>query len=85
MRPFSVVKNEWEMTFGILDADNQERRKNMSGEELYEKLHYKGMQKAIRKLALEEKMATAEKLALMSTEEVCHLVAKDYHIVYVGI
>lgn len=29
------------MTFGILDTDNQERRKNMTGEELYEKLHYK--------------------------------------------
>lgn len=82
MRPFSVVKNEWEMTFGILDVDNQERRENMTGRELCDKLHYIGMERAVRKLALEQKMDTTENIALMSIDEVCNLVAKDYELVY---
>lgn len=42
----------------------------MTGRELSEKLNYLGMERKIRKLALEEKMETAEKIAVMSTMEV---------------
>ena len=54
----------------------------MTGRELSEKLNYLGMERKIRKLALEEKMETAEKIAVMSTMEVCKLVSNEYEIVY---
>lgn len=54
----------------------------MTGRELSEKLNYLGMERGIRKLALEEKMETAEKIAVMSEVEVCDLVSKEYEIVY---
>lgn len=54
----------------------------MTGGELSEKLNYLGMKRKIRKLALEEKMETAEKIAVMSTIEVCNLVSNEYEIVY---
>ncbi len=54
----------------------------MTGRELNDKLNYLGMERKIRKLALEEKMETAEKIAVMSTMEVCNLVSNEYEIVY---
>lgn len=54
----------------------------MTGRELSEKLNYLGMERGIRKLALEEKMETAEKIAVMSEVEVCDLVSNKYEIVY---
>ncbi len=54
----------------------------MTGRELSDKLNYLGMERGIRKLALEEKMETAEKIAVMSEVEVCDLVSKEYEIVY---
>lgn len=54
----------------------------MTGRELSEKLNYLGMERKIRKLALEEKMETAEKIAVMSTMEVCNLVSNEYEIVH---
>ncbi len=54
----------------------------MTGRELSDKLNYLGMERGIRKLALEEKMETAEKIAVMSEVEVCGLVSKEYEIVY---
>lgn len=54
----------------------------MTGRELSEKLNYLGMERGIRKLALEEKMETAEKIAVMSEVEVCDLVSEEYEIVY---
>lgn len=54
----------------------------MTGRELSEKLNYLGMVRRIRKLALEEKMETAEKIAVMTEVEVCDLVSKEYEIVY---
>lgn len=54
----------------------------MTGRELSEKLNYLGMERGIRKLALEEKMETAEKIAVMSEVEVCDLVSNEYEIVY---
>ena len=49
----------------------------MTGRELSEKLNYLGMERKIRKLALEEKMETAEKIAVMSEVEEIGLVRKD--------
>lgn len=54
----------------------------MTGRELNDKLNYLGMEIKIRKLALEEKTETAEKIAVMSTMEVCNLVSNEYEIVY---
>ena len=54
----------------------------MTGRELSEKLNYLGMERGIRKLALEDNMATAEELAVMSEVEVCELISKEYELVY---
>ena len=54
----------------------------MTGRELSEKLNYLGMERGIRKLALEDKMATAEEIAVMSEIEVCELISKEYELVY---
>lgn len=54
----------------------------MTGRELSENLNYLGMRSGIRKLALKEKLATAEKLAVMNEVEVCDLVANEYELVY---
>ena len=54
----------------------------MTGRELSEKLNYIGMEREIRKLALEDKMATAEEIAVMSEIEVCELISKEYELVY---
>lgn len=54
----------------------------MNGRELSEKLNYIGMERRIRKLALEEKLETAEKIAVMTQEEVCELISKKYEVVY---
>lgn len=54
----------------------------MTGRELSDKLNYLRMERGIRKLALEEKMETAEKIAVMSEVEVCDLVSNEYEVVY---
>lgn len=54
----------------------------MTGRELKEKLNYIGMERRIRKLALDEEMETAENIALMTSYEVCNLIAKKYEVVY---
>lgn len=54
----------------------------MTGRELSEKLNYIGMERAIRKLALDDKLATAEEIAIMSEIEVCELISKEYKVVY---
>lgn len=54
----------------------------MTGRELSEKLNYLGMERGIRKLALEDKMATAEEIAVMSEIDVCELISKEYELVY---
>lgn len=40
------------------------------------------MERAIRKLALDDKLATAEEIAIMSEIEVCELISKEYKVVY---
>lgn len=53
-----------------------------TGRDLMEKLTYNGMSRAIRRLALKDKLADAEDLAVMAEADVCALVAKEYEIVY---
>ena len=54
----------------------------MNGRELESKLNYLGMSRGIRKIALDDKLASAEELAIMSEGEVCDLVAQNYKLVY---
>lgn len=54
----------------------------MYGRELESKLHYLGMSRGVRKIALDDKLASVEKLAIMSEVEVCNLVAQNYQLVY---
>lgn len=49
---------------------------------LQEKLNYLGMERGIRKLALKDKMATAEEIATMSELDVCNLICQNYQLVY---
>lgn len=52
----------------------------MTGRDIEEKLNYIGMERGIRRLAVKEKLAKAEEVAVMATTEVCDLVAKEYAI-----
>lgn len=54
----------------------------MDGMELYKALNYQGMVRAARKLALEDKLVSAEELAVMPEDEVCELLAKNYEMLY---
>lgn len=54
----------------------------MTGRELSDKLNYLGMERGIRKLALEDKLEVPEKIAVMTTTEVCDLVSKEYEVIY---
>lgn len=54
----------------------------MDGRELESKLEYIGMSRGVRKIALDDKLASAEELAVMSEVEVCELVAQNYQLVY---
>lgn len=52
----------------------------MTGRDLAGKLNYIGMEQAVRQLALQEKMATAEELAIMSEIDVYNLVVEEYDV-----
>ena len=54
----------------------------MTGRELANKLNYLGMSRGVRKIALDDKLASAEELAVMSEVEICDLVAQNYQLVY---
>ena len=54
----------------------------MTGRELLDKLNYLGMERGIRELALEEKLESAEKIAVMSTLDVCELISNTHELVY---
>lgn len=54
----------------------------MTGRELFDKLNYLGMERGVRELALEEKLESAEKIAVMSTLDVCELISNTYELVY---
>lgn len=53
----------------------------MTGRELSDKLLYIGMEKDARRLALRDKMAPAEEIAVMSEIEVCDLIVEKYEVV----
>ena len=52
----------------------------MTGRDLQENLNYIGMERGIRRLAIKEKLAKTEEVAVMSTNEVCNLIAQEYVI-----
>lgn len=54
----------------------------MTGRELSDKLNYIGMERNIRRLALDSKLASAEKIAVMTEIEVCNLIVENYTVVY---
>lgn len=54
----------------------------MTGRELREKLIYIGMEKELRKLVIDEKMAKPEEVAVMAAYDVCDLVVEQYAVVY---
>ena len=56
----------------------------MTGRELSLKLLYTGMEEGIRKLALKEKFATPEELAVMNEIAVCDLALTQYEVVFAG-
>lgn len=53
----------------------------MTGRELTDNLFYIGMEKGARRLALRDKMAPAEEIAVMSEIEVCDLIVEKYEVV----
>lgn len=53
----------------------------MNGRELSSKLLYAGMGRDARKLALRDKMAPVEEIALMDEVEVCDLIVQKYAVV----
>lgn len=54
----------------------------MTGRELREKLIYTGMERELRQLAIDEKMAKPEEVAVMTAYDVCDLVVERYAVVY---
>lgn len=54
----------------------------MTGRELSDKLNYIGMERNIRRLALDSKLATAEEIALMTEIEVCNLIVENFTVAY---
>lgn len=54
----------------------------MTGRELSDKLNYIGMERNIRRLALDSKLATAEEIALMTEIEVCNLIVENFAVAY---
>lgn len=52
----------------------------MDGREILDKLNYFGMERGIRKLAIRDRLAKPEDIAVMSTNEVCDLISKEYVI-----
>lgn len=54
----------------------------MTGDELYSKLNYQGMEEDVRKLAIKDHPDMIEKIAVMTTSHVCDLVARDYEQLY---
>lgn len=54
----------------------------MVARDLQKKLNYLGMERGIRKLALKDKLATAEEIATMSELDVCNLICQNYQLVY---
>lgn len=54
----------------------------MTGRELCNRLNYTGQEKALRRLALSDKLATADEIAVMTDVEVCNLIVEEYTLIY---
>lgn len=54
----------------------------MVGQQLGDKIVYAGMERDLRILAVNDKLAPVEKIACMTRWEVCDLVAKKYEMVF---
>lgn len=54
----------------------------MDARELCDKLNHTGMERAARRLALANNLASEEEIAGMSKIEVCDLIAAKYEMVY---
>lgn len=55
---------------------------SIDGRALESRLNYLGMERGVRKIVLDDKLASVEELAVMSQVEVCNLVAQNYQLVY---
>lgn len=54
----------------------------MVGQQLSDKIYYAGMERDLRRLAINDKLAPVEKIACMTEGEICDLVAKKYEMVF---
>lgn len=54
----------------------------MVGQQLGEKIAYAGMERDLRRLAINDKLASVEEIACMTRWEICDLVAKKYEMVF---
>lgn len=54
----------------------------MTGRELSDKMIYMGMERALRRLAVKDKLAPLEKIAYMTEIEICDLAVKNYEVVF---
>lgn len=52
------------------------------GQQLNDKIYYAGMERDLRRLAVNDKLASVEEIACMTKWEICDLVAKKYEMVF---
>ena len=55
----------------------------MTGRELTNKINYMGQERRARQLLMEDKLKTAQEVALMTLEEVCDALLDKYQVVAV--
>ena len=53
----------------------------MTGDELHNAINYTGQERAARKLALDSKLVNADAAALMTSREICDVLAKEFEMV----
>ena len=53
----------------------------MDGRELENKMNYLGMERSARQILIDEKLAKAEEVALMTCVEVCNKLLESYEVV----
>jgi dihydroneopterin aldolase len=53
----------------------------MNGKELESCLNYDGMIREVRQFAVDKKLAPIEKLAIMSTGDICNLIVENYEVI----
>ena len=53
----------------------------MDAQELFNNIRYEGMERDLRRLAVNKKLDTLENIAIMPIKEVCALVLKHYEVI----